>query len=108
MWVELRSLGKQANLKFRRQQPIHPYIVDFACMELKLVIELDGQSHDNTQRKYFIRTKYLAAQGYKVVRYMNEDVMNNVEGVIASLFMEIQNQVAPTPPLTPPARGGER
>jgi very-short-patch-repair endonuclease len=90
MWVELRGAAKIWNLKFRRQQPIHPYIVDFICFSLKLVIELDGQSHDYTQEQDRKRAAYLENQGYKVVRYLNDDVMGNIEGVMESLHGEIR------------------
>jgi len=108
LWFALRNYGKQHNLKFRRQQPIHPYIVDFACFEIKLIIELDGQSHDHTQVQDQRRANYLASKGFKVVRYANDDALNNMEGLIETLHSQIMDLASPTPPLTPPARGGER
>ena len=108
MWAALREMRKPTGFKFRHQQPIDPYIVDFVCFGIKLVVELDGSSHDTTQVYDQKRTDYLNKLGYKVVRFMNEDVLENLEGVIQALYSDAQSLVERTPPLTPPSRGGER
>ena len=76
------------NLKFRRQHVIAPYIVDFYCHELGLVIELDGSQHDTDDgRAYDIeRTKFLEALGLKVVRYWNYEVLEQTDVVLEDLW----------------------
>lgn len=81
-WFELRKACAGQNLKFRRQQPIHPYFADFACMKAKLLVELDGPSHNDSQLKDEKRDDYLRQQGYTVLRINNDDVMNNSNAVI--------------------------
>lgn len=79
------------NYKFRRQHPIGSYIVDFACTALKLVIEIDGGQHcDNPQDG--LRTEYLNARGYEVVRFWNNDVMTNIDGVILTLTLALSRK----------------
>jgi ATP-dependent helicase HrpA/adenine-specific DNA-methyltransferase len=70
------------NARFRKQVPIGPYIADFACLELKLVIEVDGGQHDVNKPKDDIRTAWLEARGYRVLRFWNNEVLGNTEGVI--------------------------
>ncbi|WP_017196896.1 endonuclease domain-containing protein, partial [Acinetobacter venetianus] len=86
IWQLLRA-KRFMNLKFRRQHVIAPYIVDFYCHELGLVIELDGSQHNTDDgRAYdFERTKFLEALGLKVVRYWNNDVFTNTELVLEDL-----------------------
>jgi len=81
--------------KFRRQYPIGEYIVDFVCKEIKLIIEIDGGQHNKNQNiiNDENRTKYLEAKGYKVIRFWNNEVDKNLEGVyskIVSTIIEIQ------------------
>src|SRR3989442_531668 len=80
LWSVLRnrSLG---GLKFRRQYPIGRYIVDFCCHEARLIVELDGESHEGQQRRDNRRQEYLEQQGYRVFRVTNDDVSTNLEGV---------------------------
>lgn len=87
MWQLLRA-KRFMNLKFRRQHVIAPYIVDFYCHELGLVIELDGSQHNTDDgRAYdFERTKFLEALGFRVVRYWNNDVLKNTESVLGNLW----------------------
>lgn len=86
LWEELRG-KKLAGLKFRRQQPIHKYIADFYCADKKLVIELDGVSHnfsiicENDVRK----EKLLVDLGFTVIRFTDEDVKKNIEGVLIDI-----------------------
>jgi len=87
MWQLLRA--KQfMNLKFRRQHVIAPYIVDFYCHELGLVIELDGSQHgaDDAIEYDAERTKFLEALGFRVVRYWNYDVLNSTEMISDDLW----------------------
>lgn len=99
MWQLLRA-KRFMNLKFRRQHVIAPYIVDFYCHELGLVIELDGGHHGTEDAiKYDAeRTKFLEALGLKVVRYWNYDLMQNTETVLGSLWnvcFELLNKTSP-------------
>ena len=81
LWYRLRSRNF-INLKFRRQEPIGNYIVDFVCYEKNLIVELDGGQHNEFSEKDIPRTKALEKEGYKVLRFWNSDVINNIEGVL--------------------------
>ena len=74
-------------MEFRRQYPIDNYVVDFVCKEHKIIIELDGGQHNQTQNieNDIDRTKFLEEKGYKVIRFWNNDVDNNFEGVYLQL-----------------------
>ncbi len=84
MWLALRA-ERFAGIKFRRQKVIGNFIADFAANEPKLVIEIDGGTHDVDDAHDAMRTRFLEAQGYRVVRYSNIDVMQNLEGVLIHL-----------------------
>jgi very-short-patch-repair endonuclease len=86
LWFALRMASKNTPFSFRRQHPIRPYVVDFACLKIRLVIELDGASHDNRQEQDAAREKYLAGLGYMVVRFSNQDVAENIDGVAATIM----------------------
>ncbi len=81
-WYAVR--GKQLGVKFRRQHGIGHYIVDFYCPELKLVVELDGDSHfsEAAQRYDAVRDAYIQGVGFRILRFSNADVMQNLEGVL--------------------------
>lgn len=72
-------------LKFRRQQVIDRFIVDFYCHEVKLVIEVDGEIHNYTQVEDAIRQEFLESLGLQVVRFKNEDVLFRIEGVLEEI-----------------------
>ena len=80
------------NLKFKRQQPIGDYIVDFICKEAKIIIEVDGGQHNESENiKYDkTRTEFLNGLGYKVIRIWNNEIYENIEGVIDILEHAIQ------------------
>jgi very-short-patch-repair endonuclease len=96
LWFALRQATGGTKLKFRRQQPIHPYIADFACMEAKLLVELDGMSHDT--RLVYDRTRdaYLKRQAYVVLRILNEDVGTNLAGAVEAIIMEAEKLLKQT------------
>jgi len=75
-------------IKFRRQEPIGPYIADFGCVSKKLVIELDGGYHlEHEQREYDkARTEYLKGMGFTVLRFTNDDVFNNINDVLKRIL----------------------
>jgi very-short-patch-repair endonuclease len=81
LWCRLsrRQLG---GFKFSRQMPVGTYICDFMCREAQLVIELDGGQHDARAPLDRKRTSYIESQGYRVLRFWNNDVLGNVDGVL--------------------------
>ena len=85
LWSRLRR--KQLSYKFRRQHSIGKYIVDFYCSEKKLIIELDGWQHrkENNEGYDAERTNFLESLGYKVIRFWNNDINKNIEGVILKI-----------------------
>ena len=80
LWWLLRG-RRIGGLKFRRQEPIGNYVVDFCCLELRLIVELDGSSHEDKLDSDTIRTKWLTEQGYRVLRVMSQDVADDLEAV---------------------------
>ena len=79
LWRRIRY-RQISNARFRRQHPIDPYVVDFYCAELRLVIAVDGGQHELRSDQDAARTRWLESQGYRVVRFWNNDVLGNVEG----------------------------
>ncbi len=75
------------NLKFKRQHPIGKYIVDFICKEAKIIVEIDGGQHNEPENiiSDTERTKYLEGLGYKVIRFWNNEIYENIDGVIIKL-----------------------
>lgn len=99
LWQLLRA-KRFMNLKFRRQHVIAPYIVDFYCHELGLVIELDGSQHGTDDGKEYDaeRTKFLEALDLKVVRYWNHEVLRQTDMVLEDLWQrcaELTNKTSP-------------
>ena len=86
MWQLLRN-HRYKNLAFKRQQPIGQYIVDFVCKEKKIIIEIDGGQHNEIETLEYDkeRTLYLKSRGYTLIRFWNNDIDKNIEGV----FIEI-------------------
>ncbi|MEX0852035.1 MAG: DUF559 domain-containing protein, partial [Bauldia sp.] len=80
LWQRLRN--RQLGVKFRRQMPIDRFIADFGCEEARLVIELDGGQHALAVSKDRERTAVLSSAGYLVLRFWNNDVLSNIEGVV--------------------------
>ena len=92
LWRRLR--GKKLGYRFRRQHPIDCYIVDFVCLELKLVVEVDGGYHEtqNQQVEDQERTRILNESGYTVIRFSNEDVLQNERDVINQIALAMKRQ----------------
>lgn len=84
MWHALRE--KIPGTKFRRQVPFGPYCADFLCFSAKLVIEVDGGGHGEAQDYDAKRTAFIQAQGYRVIRFWNNDVLENTDSVIAMVL----------------------
>ena len=88
LWVALRALRAEG-LHFRRQAPLRGYILDFACADRFLIVEVDGSSHDNDDRarKDRVRDAVLAREGWRTLRYTNLAVRDELEGVIEDVRM---------------------
>ena len=82
-------------VRFRRQVPIGPYIADFICHELNLIVEVDG-GHHSENKKDEERTAFLTKEGFEVLRFWNNEVMDNIEGV-AEVLKEKLKAKNPTP-----------
>ena len=80
LWKHLR-MNQLDNLRFRRQAPIDQYIVDFVCFEKRVIVEADGGQHMESEPDR-IRDAYLRAQGFKILRLWNHDILLNVDGVL--------------------------
>ncbi|MCC7049503.1 MAG: endonuclease domain-containing protein [Alphaproteobacteria bacterium] len=89
MWRLLRS-RRLVGHKFRRQLPIGPYIADFACFEGKLVVELDGGQHGIAIARDAARTRAIERHGFRVVRFWNNDVLANPEGVLTMILQALE------------------
>ncbi len=88
MWSKLRH-RRLDGVKFKRQQPISGYVVDFVALDLKLVIEIDGGQHVDRLEKDAERTKILEESGYHVIQFWNHDVLGNIEGVLQVVIQEL-------------------
>jgi very-short-patch-repair endonuclease len=104
----LRS-AQLEGISFRRQHPIGRYVVDFYCSPLKLAVELDGETHIGRENYDAARTRYLEQKGIRVLRFWNNDVTQNLDGVFEALRTEIiARRSALTPSPTLPLSGGGR
>ena len=88
IWTVVRA-RRLAGLKFRRQHPIGPFYADFACVQMRVIVELDGGYHDFQYEGDLDRQKYLEADGWQVIRFRNEDVLEDVEAVAISIARQI-------------------
>ena len=84
LWKALKDC-KVGGARFRRQQVIYRFIVDFYCHEARLVVEVDGSAHDGREEEDAVRQAQLEALGYRVVRFRNERVLTDVAGVAAEI-----------------------
>ncbi|MGB7374205.1 endonuclease domain-containing protein [Pontixanthobacter sp.] len=100
LWVYLSRSG--LGVRFNRQMPAGPFFADFLCRKLKLVIELDGHSHDIDPQRDVRRDRWLQDHGYTVLHFTNDDVRNNIEGVVTAIKLEVERLKS-----LPPA-GGKR
>lgn len=87
LWSVVRG-RRLAGLKFRRQDAIGPYVVDFCCRQAKLIVELDGMSHDDEQSRDEAREQWLREQGYQIFRVTNWDVNEDLEAVARGIARE--------------------
>ena len=102
LWRALKGRGA-GGLKFRRQQGIGPFILDFYCPECRLGIELDGASHQHKYDYDEQRTAYLRQQGIRIVRFSNEQVFSCLHGVVGEIIRVAKEVTDPTPPFGHPS-----
>ena len=104
----LRALReKLPAFKWRHQMPVGPYFVDFACFAGRLIIELDGGQHAEAGEYDRARTRFIEAQGYRVTRFWNNEVMENVDGVLETIASALSS--SPSRRVAPPSLSqGER
>ena len=121
LWMRLRN-HQLVGYKFRRQVPIGEYIVDFVCLERKVVIEVDGGHHQEQAPYDTDRTTWLESQGFQVLRFWNHEVLTDAEAVQEALLVALQgNSPSPNSPspqpspvkgegedISPPVRGEGR
>ena len=96
LWSHIRA-HRLNGIKFKRQQPLGPYIVDFVCFESKLVVELDGGQHAEARTRDIVREDWIRSQGFHVLRFWNNEVLSNIEGVM----QQITAHLSPSPPPSP-------
>lgn len=103
LWGKLR-FWQLDGIKFRRQQPLGNYIVDFVCLEKRLIVEFDGGQHAEQGDYDAKRDAWLSGQGFTILRCWNNDVLENLESVAEKIFQTIKS----TPFLNPSPQGGRR
>ena len=96
LWACL-SDRKVGGIRFNTQFPIGPFICDFVSRGAKLVIEVDGGQHADSERSDAARTRYIEQQGYRVIRFWNNDVLSNIDGVVAEISRVLSNMPSPNP-----------
>ena len=101
MWDRLRS-RRLRQLKFRRQLPISGYIVDFVCLEEKVIVEVDGGQHNDRQVQDARRTAVLEKSGFRVLRFWNNEVLEKLDSVLEEILRAVE---APPSPQPSPASG---
>lgn len=104
LWWHLRHRIDLQQTHFRRQVQVGPYIANFASHRLKLIIEIDGSQHAD-RKSDVVRTRRLEADGYRVLRFWNNDVLMNIDGVLEAILSAVS--LLPPPP-TPPHKGEGR
>jgi very-short-patch-repair endonuclease len=107
LWRYLKA-HRIDGLGFRRQAPMGRYIVDLVCHEARIVVELDGETHDfeQQQKRDQVRDAWLATRGYAVLRFTNRDVLSNLEGVVTVIRETASARLAAPPSLSLPRKGG--
>jgi very-short-patch-repair endonuclease len=91
LWFRLRD-RRLDGWKFKRQVPIDRFVVDFCCADAKLILEIDGGQHDQDRERDADRTRVLEAMGYLVLRFWNNDVIRNTDGVLEELLSVLNHQ----------------
>ena len=94
LWGALRD-RRLGGFKFRKQQPIGPFIADFVCQEQRLIVEVDGSQHAESETDR-ARDAFLTSKGYRVLRFWNNDVTGNLSGVLTAILAALSD---PHPPI---------
>ena len=103
LWTRLR-LKQVGGWRFRRQHPVPPYVLDFACIEAMLAVEADGDQHAGSEHDVR-RDRFLGQNGWRLLRFWNHEILSNTDGVIETIYYELS--VSPLPTL-PRKRGRRR
>jgi very-short-patch-repair endonuclease len=105
LWRRLQ--GEQiAGCRFRRQVPIGTYIADFACMAKRLIIEVDGEQHGEDAERDLRRTAWLQSRGFRTLRFWNQEVLTNTEGVVDVIAQALEESILIGTPSQPSPQGG--
>ncbi len=96
LWKQLRN-RQVGGLNFRRQVPIGPYVADFVCLELRLIVEVDGGQHAAERDRDAARTAWLESRGYRVIRFWNNEVIENMDGVVEAIQRAAGATISPSP-----------
>ena len=99
LWRYLKA-NRIDGLGFRRQVPVRKYIADFVCFSAKLIVELDGESHDFEERRKADQTRdaFFVSEGFQILRFSNEQVMSNLEGVVELIRQATASRASRLPP----------
>jgi BirA family biotin operon repressor/biotin-[acetyl-CoA-carboxylase] ligase len=95
LWTHLSR--SQLGAKFSRQMPVGPYYADFVCRSHRLVVELDGHSHEMQTEHDGLRDAFLHREGYRVMRFTNDEVLNDMEGVAIAIQVALKDRPTPDP-----------
>ncbi len=96
LWQQL-SGRKLAGVRFNRQFPVGQFICDFVSREMRLVIEIDGGQHASAAEYDARRTRFIEAQGYRVIRFWNSEVLDNIDSVLKAIEQVLDNIPSPSP-----------
>ena len=107
LWGELRG-RRFADFKFRRQHPLGPYVADYFCRAANLIVELDGETHFGRERRDQIRDQKLEQCGYMVIRFLNEQVYEDLDVVLQVIFETCVRRVKTPSPPSPLPQSRER
>ena len=94
LWLELRTF-RQYGAAFRRQAPVGPFIADFLCRKAKLIVEVDGRTHDDADKRAHdaARDAFLASEGYRVIRFAAHDVWQDLDGVVTGIEAALRDRL---------------
>jgi very-short-patch-repair endonuclease len=102
-----RLRGEQLGCRFRRQHPLGGYVVDFACLDPKLIVEIDGSQHMDEVSYDELRTAWLAQHGFRMLRFWSNDAPSQTDAVVEQIFAVVRELRSSAPSLTLPQRGRE-
>jgi very-short-patch-repair endonuclease len=105
IWSRLRR--EQLGCRFRRQHPLGGYVADFACLDLRLIIEIDGSQHMDHASYDERRTAWLVQHGFRVLRFWSNDALSQTDAVVEQIFAVVRELRSSAPSLTLPQRGRE-